>query len=73
MSKPVVRPPRQAAGSLFRKEENAAMTTMTMPRTVERTQSPKTEGVSQLLPMVVATVLLLLVGVASILISGPMH
>lgn len=49
------------------------MTTMTMPATVERTQSTAPRGESQLVPMVVAAALLLLVGVVSVLITGPMH
>jgi hypothetical protein len=54
------------------------MTTMTMPSnagttTVQRAEPAHTKGVSQLVPMLVATVLLVATGVASVLISGPMH
>ncbi len=49
------------------------MTTMTMPATVERTKTNQAKRVSQIVPMVVALVLLAVVGVGSILISGPMH
>jgi hypothetical protein len=57
------------------------MTTMTMPRTVERTQAKPAEQaqakwerpVSQIMPFLTAMALLLAAGVASLLISGPMH
>jgi hypothetical protein len=55
------------------------MTTMTMPTTVERTSASHASSayvdkpVSQLIPVLVAIVLLVVVGVGSMLISGPMH
>lgn len=49
------------------------MTTMTMPTTVERTAPKHTQGVSQLMPLLLAIVLLVATTVASVLISGPMH
>jgi hypothetical protein len=57
------------------------VTTTTMPRTVERTQAKPVEQaqakwerpVSQIMPFLTAMALLLAAGVASLLISGPMH
>jgi hypothetical protein len=49
------------------------MTTMTMPSAVERAQQRPAQGVSQLMPLLVAIVFLVATGVASVLISGPMH
>lgn len=49
------------------------MVTMTMPATAERTQPNHTQGVSQLMPLLLAMVLLAAVAVASVLIFGPMH
>lgn len=57
-------------------EEITPMTTttmMTMPATVERTTTGHAKPVSQIVPMLVAIVFLVVTGVASILISGPMH
>jgi hypothetical protein len=59
------------------------MTTMTMQQnandqasataSVQRVEPVHTKGVSQLMPMLVALVLLVATGLASVLISGPMH
>ena len=49
------------------------MTTMTMPATVERAEPTHTKGVSQLMPLLLAIVLLVASAVVSVLISGPMH
>ncbi len=49
------------------------MSTTTMPTTVQRTKTSKPKRGSQVLPLLVATVLLAVTGVASVLISGPTH
>jgi hypothetical protein len=49
------------------------MTTMTMPTTVERTVPRHTQGVSHLMPLLLAIALLAASAVVSVLISGPMH
>jgi hypothetical protein len=49
------------------------MTTMTMPATVERSQSDHKKEVSQIVPFLVGIALFVAVGVVSVLISGPMH
>ncbi len=49
------------------------MTTVTMPATVARTPAKKTGEVSQLMPLLVALLLLAATTVAALLISGPMH
>jgi hypothetical protein len=49
------------------------MTTMTMPVVAERAPPKQDRGVSQLMPFLLAMALLMATGVASLLISGPMH
>ena len=49
------------------------MATMTMSTTVARTQAKPVQSVSQLMPMLLAIVLVTATAVASVLISGPMH
>lgn len=49
------------------------MATITMPTTMERAQSKPSRGVSQVMPLLLAIVLLVVTGVGSMLISGPMH
>lgn len=49
------------------------MTTLTMPTTIERAVTKPARTVSQITPFLLAMVLLVATGVASILISGPMH
>ena len=49
------------------------MTTMTMPAMVERTQSNDKHKASQLIPFLLAMVLVAAAGVVSILLSGPLH
>jgi hypothetical protein len=49
------------------------MTTMTMPRMVERTRTETTRGTSQLVPFLLAVVLVLATAAASIAVSGLPH
>jgi hypothetical protein len=49
------------------------MTTMTIPTLVERKQPKQAGPVSHHLPFLLAMVFLAAVGLASILISGPLH
>lgn len=49
------------------------MTTMTMPMAAARTQPGAARAVGQIMPLLLAMVLLAVVAVASVLISGPMH
>ena len=49
------------------------MTTMTMPTTVARTTRKHRREVSQLMPLLVALVLLAATTAVSLWISGPMH
>ena len=58
-------------------KETTAMTTMTMPATLERTTAAHAReqkpAVSQLMPLLLAIALLAAVAAVSVLISGPMH
>ena len=49
------------------------MTSMTMPAAAERSAPAHTQGVSHLVPFLVAVALLIASAVGSVLISGPMH
>jgi hypothetical protein len=49
------------------------MTTMTMPTTIDRVQPKPARGGSQLMPFLLAMLLVVASGVGSLLISGPMH
>ena len=49
------------------------MTTMTMPAVTERAPPRQERGGSHLAPFLLAMALLVATGVASLLISGPLH
>ncbi len=49
------------------------MTTITMPATVERTQSDQRKEISHIVPFLVGMAFFVAAAVVSLLISGPMH
>ena len=49
------------------------MNTATMDRSKARFEPAHTEGVSQIVPLLLALAILAATGVVSIMISGPMH
>jgi len=65
--------PGSLAPEPFAWKERNAMSTTTIPTMVERTMSPRTQSVSQIVPFLVAMVLVAVTAVASVLISGPLH
>jgi hypothetical protein len=70
--------PRQPARRVIRTEEIVTMSTTTMPAPVARTQpiqmrETHAQKVSQLMPLLLAMVLLGATAVAALLISGGMH
>jgi hypothetical protein len=65
--------PGQPVRHIVATEERTTMTTMTLPSSVARTQAERSHKVSQLMPLLLALVLLAATAVASVLISGPMH